>query len=159
MKKFIFLIVFFVSIQSAITAQEYIRVTMSADLKEVKFIDDSIAEDFQNIIFRDNPEFAKDLKDYKYISLRTLGAQHFFCQMSNHLYLTTPPVGYFYLNGYYFLIRHELPEFLAPTEEMKTFHEKVMVSPTGFIAWCEDDTPALTIRWTGNSIKEVKYFQ
>lgn len=158
MKKFIFLIIFFVSIQSAITAQEYIRVTMSADLKEVKFIDDSIAEKLQNIIFRDNPEFAKNLKDYKYISLRTLGAQHFFCQLSNHLYLTTPPVGYLYLNGYCFLIRQELPKFLAPTEKMKTFHEKVLVSPTGFIAWYEDDTPALTIRWIRNSIKEVEYF-
>lgn len=158
MKKILFLILFFVSIQSAITAQEYIKVRMSADIKEVKFIHDSIVKDLQKIIFEDNLEFAGNLKNYKYISIRTLGAQDFFCQLNNHLYFTTPPVGYFYLNGYLFLIYLELPEFLVTTGKMKTFHDEVLVSPTGFIAWCEDDTPSLSIRWIRNSIKEVKYF-
>lgn len=119
------------------------------------------------------------MENYKYVSIRRISSGGYFIKkgnniyyvidtikldlqqytlgMSNYKYLGLNPVGYFYMNGYYFFIHDKLPNFVKLSEVKKRFSETLEVD-SGFPIINEDDEPHVIIQYENSSIVDVVYF-
>lgn len=180
MRKIILIITVLTGTVICSIAQNYSEVTYEKYLTEVTFINDTIASQLENIIFKNNPEFTKRLGNYKYISVSRIRPRGYFVKkeneihyvirdtikpnlqqyklaMSNYKYLDFSPIGYFYMNGYYFFIHDEMPNFVKHSELKKLFSETLKVI-SGWKIINEDDEPSVVVQYENNSIEDVVYF-
>lgn len=179
MKKIILIITILTVTAICSIAQKYSDVTNIKYLNEVTFVNDSVASQLEEIVFKKNPKFAKDMEKYKYISIRRISSggyyekkgndiyyvrdsikpdlQQYTLDMSNYKYLSLNPVGYFYMNGYYFFIHDTLPNFVKLSEVKKRFSETLKVD-SGFPIINEDDEPHVIVQCENSSIIDVVYF-
>lgn len=117
MKKIILIITILTVTAICSIAQKYSEITNKKYLNEVTFVNDTIASQLEEIVFKKNPKFAKNMEKYKYLSIRRISyggyyekkgndiyyvrdtikpdLQQYTLDMSNYKYLSLNPVGFF----------------------------------------------------------------